>query len=234
MSKTILVVEDDTAIRRGVVDALQFHGYKTLEAKDGKAGLDSAISADFDLLLLDLVLPQRDGLSVLQELRRVRPTIPVIIVTARGEEPERVRGLQLGADDYVVKPYSVKELVARVQAVLRRSAERPSDISCLAFPGGKADLARCEVRLDDGRRGELSEREVDVLRYLGANKNRVISREELLQRVWRIGSDNVETRTIDMHIARLREKLGDSAQPPQIILTVRGKGYMFSTDGGKN
>jgi DNA-binding response OmpR family regulator len=232
VGKTILIVEDDSSIRRGVADALQFHGYQTLEAKDGIAGLDSAIKAEFDLLLLDLVLPGRDGLSLLQELRRVRPSIPVIIVTARGEEPERVRGLQLGADDYVVKPYSVKELLARVQAVLRRSAERPADISRIPFPGGSADLARCEIRLDNGQRHELSQREADVLRYLGANNNRVISRDELLQRVWRISGGGAETRTIDMHIARLREKLGDTAQPPEIILTVRGKGYMFSTPGG--
>jgi len=146
----------------------------------------------------------------------------------------RVRGLQLGADDYVVKPFSVAELLARVEAVLRRSPQRPSDIAEIRFPGGLANLNRCEIQLDDGGRVELSQREMQLLRYLARNAGRAISRQEILSYVWQLDSQGIETRTIDMHIARLREKLGDDSTQPSIILTVRGKGYMFAEHGGSS
>jgi DNA-binding response OmpR family regulator len=224
----ILTIEDDAAIRRGIVDSLRFAGYHPLEAADGITGLDLATTQDYDLLLLDLALPGRSGMEILRELRSSRPTQPVIILSARGEEEDRVAGLRLGADDYVVKPFSVKELLARVEAVLRRSAERPSDVREIPLPGVVADLARYELRYDDGRRMELSEKEADLLRYLAANPGRAISREELLERVWQINPRGLTTRTIDMHVTRLREKLHDSSDNPQIVLTVRGKGYMFA------
>ncbi len=227
--RQILVIEDDPAIRQGIVDALEFAGYGTLEASDGKVGLDMAVKVGYDLLLLDLILPGRDGLEILKEVRATRPTLPVIILTARGEEADRIEGLRVGADDYVVKPFSVKELLARVEAVLRRSPERPSDISQFKIPGGVVDLSRCEVSFDEGERCELSEREIELLRYLARNAGRAISRQEILSRVWRIDPGSIfETRTIDMHIARLREKLRDDPTEPRVILTVRGKGYMFA------
>jgi DNA-binding response OmpR family regulator len=228
MPRRILVIEDDPPIRRGIVDALTFSGYATLEAGHGDEGLSLATTSDIDLVLLDLVLPGRDGLSILREVRATRPTLPVIILTARGEESDRVTGLKLGADDYVVKPFSVKELLARVQAVLRRSPERPSDVGEVRIPRGKADLLRREVRFNDGSRTELSEREAELLRYLAINGGRAVSREEILQRVWGIDPLGAETRTIDMHVARLREKLHDDSAEPKIILTVRGKGYMLA------
>ena len=175
------------------------------------------------------MLPKRDGLEILREVRRLRPTLPVIILTARGEEADRVRGLSDGADDYVVKPFSVKELLARVEAVLRRSAERPGDVSRIAIPGGTIDLARREVRFARGDRTELSEREAELIGYLAANSGRAIAREELLANVWRISPRGVTTRTIDMHVTRLREKLRDATAEPKILLTVRGKGYMFQS-----
>jgi DNA-binding response OmpR family regulator len=223
----VLTIEDDPAIRRGIVDALRFAGFDTLEAADGQLGLEMATKRQFDLLLLDLVLPKRDGFSILAEVRRLRPTLPVIVLTARGEESDRVRGLRDGADDYVVKPFSVKELLARVEAVLRRSAERPDDISEVRVRGGVVDLARREVRFAKGGRSELSEREVELLRYLAANSGRAIAREELMANVWRINPQGLTTRTIDMHVTRLREKLRDDPAEPTILLTVRGKGYMF-------
>jgi len=231
MPRRILVIEDDAAIRRGIIDALTFHAYATLEAGTGNRGAELATTAECDLVLLDLVLPERDGLSILRDVRAARPTLPVIILTAKGEEADRVEGLKAGADDYVVKPFSVKELLARVQAVLRRSPERPADISEVALPGGgRADLQRREVRFeaDPAARIELSEREAELLRYLAINPGRAVSREEILARVWRIDPMGAETRTIDMHVARLREKLRDDPQQPRIILTVRGKGYMFA------
>jgi len=229
----ILVVEDDSAIRDGIVDALCFEGFDTAEAKDGDRGLDAALKLSYDLLLLDLVLPGRDGFDILKEVRAARPTVPVIILTARGAEADRVKGLRLGADDYVVKPFSVKELLARVEAVLRRSPERPLDISEVDVPGGTADLARREVRFDDGARRELSDRETALLRYLAGHAGRAISREEILSRVWGIEprrGRGVETRTIDMHVARLREKLRDDPARPRVLITVRGKGYMFTKE----
>jgi DNA-binding response OmpR family regulator len=227
MRPCVLTIEDDAAIRRGIVDALHFAGYETIEAADGQTGLEMASRRQFDLLLLDLVLPKRDGFEILRGVRRLRPTLPVIVLTARGDEADRVRGLRGGADDYVVKPFSVKELLARVEAVLRRSAERPSDISIVRIPGGTIDLDRREVRCSKGGRVELSEREAELLRYLAMNSGRAIAREELLANVWRIAPQGVSTRTIDMHVTRLREKLRDDRGEPKILLTVRGKGYMF-------
>ncbi len=226
--QSILTVEDDAAIRRGIVDALRFSGYQVFEAARGDVGRDMALARAYDLLLLDLVLPGCDGLQILRAVREVRPAQPIIILTARGEENDRVEGLRLGADDYVVKPFSVKELLARVEAVLRRSPERPREMSTIAFPGAVADLARFEVRFDDGERAELSDKEAELLRYLAANPGRAISRDELLLRVWQLDPRGVSTRTIDMHVTRLREKLRDDSSEPRVVLTVRGKGYMFA------
>lgn len=212
------------------MDALAFDGYDVLEAKDGKEGMQMALRFDYDLLLLDLILPKGDGLEILQAVRAGRPVQPVIILTARGEEQDRIKGLELGADDYVVKPFSVKELLARIQTVLRRSPERPTDVTEVAFDGGKADLAKGAVRFDDGGQTELSVREGELLRYLASSAGRVISRDELLTRVWRLSPNRVDTRTIDVHVARLREKLRDDPQKPRLIHTVRGKGYMFSKE----
>ncbi len=225
--RTILTIEDDPAIRRGIVDALRYAGYRVLEEGRGDSGMAAAVRSDFDLLLLDLVLPGASGLEVLAEVRKVRPTLPVIILSAKGEEQNRVEGLRQGADDYVVKPFSVNELLARVEAVLRRTPERPSDLNEIVIPGGVVQLARREVLFDDGRRMDLSEREVELLRYLASHCGRAIDRAELLANVWRIDPEGLSTRTIDMHVARLREKLRDDGGSPDVLVTVRGKGYMF-------
>ena len=229
--RRVLIVEDDSSIRQGIVDALDFEGYETLEAADGNAGLDKALTATCDLILLDLVLPGPDGLEILRQVKDARPTLPVIILTARGSEDDRVAGLKLGADDYVVKPFSVRELLARVEAVIRRSPERPSDVREVAVPGGVVDLARAEVCFEDGERCELSEREAALLRYLAMHAGRVVSRDEILSRVWHLEPRGVQTRTIDMHVARLREKLRDDPAEPQVIRTVRRRGYMFAGGG---
>jgi two-component system alkaline phosphatase synthesis response regulator PhoP len=226
-AKMVLTVEDDPAIRRGIVDALRYVGYGVLEAGHGDLGHEMAVRQNYDLLLLDLVLPGRGGLEILRAVRATRPTQPVIILTARGEEQDRVEGLRAGADDYVVKPFSVKELLARVEAVLRRSPSRPTDVDEVAIDGGMCDFARREIRHHDGSRSDLSEREVELLRYLASHAGRAIGRDELLSNVWRICPDGLPTRTIDMHVARLREKLRDDPADPSVLLTVRGKGYMF-------
>ena len=223
--QTILVIEDDPAIRRGVVDALDYGGYDTLEAGDGMTGLDLALRANYRLLLLDLVLPGRDGFSILAELKRQRPGQAVIILSARGEENDRVRGLGLGADDYVMKPFSVRELLARVEAVLRRTCERPAPAEERELPGGRVDLVSGEIRFKDGTDGVLSERELGLLRYLLDAAGRVVSRDEILRHVWNLDPARTETRTLDMHIMHLRTKLRDRDQ--ELLVTVRGKGWRF-------
>ena len=230
---TLLVVEDDAAIRRGIVDLLGLSGYRALEAADGAAGVEIALSAEIDLILMDLLMPRMDGMTALKEIRRVRPGLPVIILTAKGEEQDRVRGLREGADDYVVKPFSAAELLARDAAVMRRSAERPKTVGKLTIAGRKIDLEKREVLHDDGERCRLTEREVGLLQYLAANRGRAISRDELLSRVWGLDPRGVQTRTVDMAVARVRELLRDDSAQPAVILTLRAKGYMLiEEDGG--
>jgi DNA-binding response OmpR family regulator len=233
MDKTrILVIEDDAAIRTGLLDALALGGFAASSAPDGTRGLEAALTTDWDLLLLDLMLPGMNGLDILEHVRESRPGSPVIILTARGDENDRVKGLRLGADDYVVKPFGARELLARVEAVLRRSPARPRDIRTVQFTSGMVDLDRREVRFSsaapDETRPQLSELEAELLAYLARNPTRAISREELLSHVWRVDPRGIETRTVDMHVARLREKLRDDPVRPRIILTVRGKGYMLA------
>lgn len=225
---TILVVEDDPAIRRGVVDALEYGGYRTLEAGEGRSGLDLALRANYRLLLLDLVLPGLDGFSILGELKSKRPGQPVIILSARGEENDRVRGLRLGADDYVMKPFSVRELLARVEAVLRRTCERPAPADEHHIPGARIDLAGGRIEFGDGGGETLSERETGLLRYLLDSGGRTVSRDEILRHVWGLDPDRTETRTLDMHIMHLRAKLRDRDQ--KMLVTVRGKGWRFGAE----
>src|SRR5689334_21242711 len=224
----IVLVEDEPAIRRGVSDALRISGYDVAEAGDGHAGLIAASQPHVDLVLLDILLPRRDGLEVLCEIRKTFPFRPVILLTARGTEEDRVKGLKLGADDYVVKPFSARELLARVEAILRRAAPKPADIHKLNFGKGMIDLPRREVRWPGGNRMELSETETALLQYLVNNRQRAVTREELLERVWGITPDGLETRTIDMHVARLRAKLKDPSgrETAEAIVTVRARGYM--------
>ena len=226
---TILVVEDDPAVRRGIVDVLEYAGYRTLEAPDGHAGMELALKANYRLLLLDLVMPGPSGFEILAALRKKRPGQAVIILSARGEENDRVKGLTGGADDYVVKPFSMKELLARVDAVLRRTCERSVPSDTRSLPGGTVDFLTRRLQFDDGRNEELSEREADLLRYLVDSPGRTISREEILRHLWGLDPDRTETRTIDMHMMHLRSKLGDKDQ--RMLVTVRGKGYRFQTEG---
>ncbi len=227
---TILIVEDDEAIRLGVRDVLQMGGYAVREASSGVSGLDIACAGGIDLILLDILMPEMNGLDMLRALRRARPSLPVIILSALGESPDRVRGLQLGADDYIVKPFGADELLARIEAVLRRSAERPIARTTLTIAGRTIDLDRREVTHADGTRTTLSEREAEVLHYLVSCAARPVSRDELLQRIWGIDPRGVRSRTVDMTIARLREHLRDDPNNPAVIRTIRGRGYMIDVE----
>ena len=222
ITPTILVVEDDSAVRRGVVDALTYAGYQVISAADGKEGREMALTARYDLMLLDLILPHFTGFEILEALGKSRPGQAVIILSAKGEEDDRVKGFKLGADDYVVKPFSARELLARVDAVLRRATERRPLNEHHEISGRVIDLTSCEIRHNEDK-SDLSDREVELLRYLLANPERPVSRDEILRHVWGIDPHKIETRTVDMHIAHLRKKLHDSDQ--SLLETVRGKGY---------
>ncbi len=230
--RCVVVIEDEALIRRGIADALTAAGYQAIEAADGPTGLVEARRLGVDLVLLDLLLPGLDGLDVLTQLRQTHTHLPVIILTARGSEEDRVRGLRRGADDYVVKPFSARELLARVEAVLRRSGGRPPAIRGLTGPGAAVDFQRREVVFADGRRAALTEMESGVLLHLAANYGRTISREELLTHVWGISAESLETRAIDMHITRLRAKLAgeDRETGGDWVVTVRGQGYMLGPE----
>jgi len=227
----IVVVEDDGPIRQGIVATLRAGGYEPIETADGEAGLQAALRPGVDLVLLDLMLPRLDGAVVLKRIRQFNATLPVIILTARSSEDDRVAGLVGGADDYVVKPFSARELLARVEAVLRRSPERPQTVHRLRVGRAVVDLARREARVAKDVLQSLSETECALLSHLAANSGRAVSREELLTRVWGVGGSGIETRTIDMHVARLRSKLAAcDPQAESAIVTVRGKGYMLGAD----
>ena len=225
MSPTILVVEDDAPVRRGIVDALTFAGYEVLAAADGAEGKEKAVTARYDLLLLDLILPHVTGFEILEELQKTRAGQAVIILSAKGEENDRIKGLKMGADDYVVKPFSARELLARVDAVLRRATERRPLGEIHQLKGREIDLTNQIISVE-GKLAVLSEREVELMRYLLLNPGRPVPREEILRHVWGIDPHRIETRTVDMHIAHLRKKLRDDDQ--SLLETVRGKGYRLT------
>jgi DNA-binding response OmpR family regulator len=229
VGERILVIEDDPSILRGLQLNLGMEGYAVRSATDGEAGLALARAERFDLLVVDLMLPRLSGLEVIRELRRDDPDLPVLILSAKGQETDKVAGLQLGADDYMVKPFSLKELLARIGALLRRRRVRgetgPSRTVKRAGPV-ELDLAARRAVVA-GRTLELTTREFDLLAFFVANPERVHSREQLMEAVW--GSRYFGTaRTVDNFVARLRAHIGDDAEAPRHLETVRGVGYRFN------
>ena len=229
----ILVVEDEEPLRMALVDALRAEGFEVLEAADGEAGLRMALREDPDVILLDLMLPKRDGFSVLRALRKDRLSAAVLILSARGEEWDRVQGFEYGADDYVVKPFSTRELLLRIQAVLARTSGATPG---LQDEGGKlrignahVDLAAYTVTLGEKRQG-LSRRELDLLRFFVAHEGEVLDRGTLLDLVWGREADPT-VRTIDTHVLKLRKKIEEQPDKPRHFLTVHGVGYRFSRNG---
>jgi len=220
----ILIVDDEPAIVRGLEDNLRFEGYETLAASSGEQGLARALGEAPDLVLLDVTMPGRSGWDVCRELRQRGLDVPIIMLTARGEEADRVRGLELGADDYVTKPFSLRELLARVRAVLRRPGPRRK-FEELAF--GDVRVHRRGRRVTRaGREVRLTRKEYDLLVYLAGHQGDVVTRERLLDEVW--GYERFPTtRTVDTHVLRLRRKIEADPDRPRFIHTVHGQGYRF-------
>lgn len=224
----ILIVEDDPGIRRALSDALTVSGYEILEAGDAKEGMRLALTQNYDLALLDIVLPGgQSGLDILHAITQEHPGTPVIMLTAKGSEDDRVRGLQGGADDYLVKPFSIRELLARMEAVLRRSPDRPVLMTDIPLPGGILRVEDHAIVRDSGEEVPLSGREFDLLHYFVTHPDRVISRETLLRRVWDLDPRSVETRSVEMTLTRLREKLGEEMSLS--LYTQRGQGYRWNS-----
>ena len=227
-SERILLIEDDPSIVAGLELNLSLEGYEVVSAADGERGLRLAEEASPDLVLLDIMLPGMNGLEVLRQLRRRDAELPVLILTARGEEPDKVLGLQVGADDYISKPFSLSELRARVNAFLRRKRLRAEASALHQFGDVQVDFAGHRV-LREGRDVPMTAREFGVLAYFLRHPARVIRRETLLHAVWKI--EYLSQRTIDNFIARLRAKLEPDPDRPRYFLTVRGVGYRFEPDG---
>ncbi|MCI0569190.1 MAG: response regulator transcription factor [Myxococcaceae bacterium] len=226
---TALLVEDDDRLARLVGEYLHSHGVVVTRAADGEAGLREALAHRFDVILLDLMLPGRDGLDVCRELR-ARSDVPVIILTARGEEADRVMGLEIGADDYLAKPFSPRELLARIRALLRRTRGQAGPATrAVRVAGLHLDPASRRATLD-GRELNLTGYEFTLLRVLAERSGRILSREQLLDLAKGNAEDSFD-RSIDVHISRLRQKLGDDAKNPRLLKTVRGVGYLLAVDG---
>lgn len=226
----ILVVEDEVAIREGLVDLFVFHGYEVETAAEGHQGLALALSGRFDMILLDVMLPGIDGYAICNAIREQDRAQPIIMLTAKGSDEEIIHGLSLGADDYVAKPFSVTQLVLRVQAVLRRAHIGEEEQHQIRLG---ADFT-IDTRNLSGQRGtealSFTRREIEILQYLHANHHRPVARDELLNKVWGYARNlDIETRTVDIHIAKLRRKIEVTPAEPCYLLTVRGAGYRLQS-----
>jgi two-component system response regulator RegX3 len=218
-------VEDEEAIRTGLIDVLVFHGYDADSAATGPDGLEKALTGKFDLILLDIMLPGMDGYEICDRIRTADREQPIIMLTAKTSDEEIIQGLKLGADDYVPKPFSIQQLVLRIEAVLRRSQVGQEMARTLSVGGIEIDTDNL-CGLKDGNEITFTKREIEVLSYLSQNSDRPVSREELLSKVWGYARNlDIETRTVDIHIAKLRRKIEADTKAPELLITVRGAGY---------
>ncbi|MBE7020411.1 MAG: response regulator transcription factor [Ruminococcaceae bacterium] len=229
--KYILIVEDEKPISDILKFNLEKEGYKTRQAFDGEEGLNLAKAEDFDLVLLDVMLPKMDGFQVLRELRAVKKSIPILLVTAREDEIDKVLGLELGADDYITKPYSVRELIARIKANLRRTVSEAfisnDETGIIKMGRLVINSERYEVT-KDGNPIDLTRREFELLEFLAKKPEKIFSREALLEQVW--GYEYLgDVRTVDVTVRRLREKIEDNSSEPEYVVTKRGLGYYFKS-----
>lgn len=221
----VLIVEDEEIILQGLIDNLEIEGYDVITARDGTKALELAKTKNPDLIILDIMLPKKSGYDVCKELRMEKIKTPILMLTAKGQEVDKVLGLELGADDYVTKPFSVKELLARIKAVLRRYNPEETELKEYKFGKIKIDFAAYKA-FKGNRELDLSAKEFDVLRLLISNKGKIVSRDDFLEKAW--GYDEFPTtRTVDNHIASLRQKIEDNPSDPKYIITVHGVGYRF-------
>lgn len=230
MKPKILIVEDEVHIIELLRYNLAKAGFEVIDTGNGEEAMMLIAEQHPDLVLLDWMLPSMSGIEFCRRLRRdpaIR-TLPVIMITARGEEADRLRGLDSGADDYIVKPFSLRELMARIEAVLRRSPQRPLDVTTLTDGQVQIDLER-RVVTSNGSETPISERDANILRHFAANRARVVERDELLRVVWGLDPRGLETRTVDMQVARLRERIAAAGAACEWITTARGKGYRLGT-----
>ena len=221
----VLVVEDEPTLRDGLCDLLEAAGHRVVAVGDGLDAVERGLAEAFDVVLLDLMLPRLDGLEVCRRLRTARPALPIVMLTARGAEDEKVAGLAAGADDYVTKPFGVRELLARLEAVVRRAGSAPSDEEVIEVDGCLLDLGRLTAERDGVTVG-LTPREAGVLRWLYRHRTRAVTRPELLERVWGAAAD-LQTRTVDMTVVKLRQKIERDPSEPRIVETVTGVGYRW-------
>jgi DNA-binding response OmpR family regulator len=230
MNSRILIVEDDPAIRLGLKRSLEFEGFTVELARDGEEAIQRAFDKKPDLIVLDIMLPRVNGFEVCRTVRKYDSTIPVLILSAKGDEGDKVLGLELGADDYITKPFSVRELTARIKSALRRRKAMEGEVDTFEEEELRIDFAG-QILSVAGEDRELSTREFKLLRHLIQNRGRVLSRDQILNKVWGYDYDGTP-RTIDNFINKLRQKLGDDPTHPRWIQTVRGSGYKFRAPGG--
>lgn len=228
LKANILVVEDDTAILQGLLDVLVFNGYQAAGVEDGGEGLEKALGERHDLIILDVMLPTLDGFTICRKIRKKKPNQAVIILTAKGSEDDIVSGFKAGADDYVSKPFSLRELMVRVEAVLRRAGKTLGDEQINShgiFFDGKTLMATYNESAI-----ELTRREMDIILYLHHKRDQIVSKKELLTEVWNYADPDIETRTVDIHMLKLRKKITSLIGDIPFILTVRGEGYRLEPE----
>lgn len=225
MKRRILIIEDETAILTGLVDLFVFHGYDVESSSDGKEGLKKALTGRYDLIILDVMLPSMDGFTVCNEIRRNDKATPIVMLTAKTAEEDLVNGLSLGADDYVAKPFSIRALVLKVEAILRRTLGDAQSERYLHL-GTSLVIDTMNLVSVRGVATEFTRREVEILRYLLKNSDRPVHRAELLDEIWGYAkASEIETRTVDIHIAKLRKKIEPAGKEPMFLVTLRGEGY---------
>jgi len=226
----ILIIEDEAAIRNGLIDVFVFHGYEVDSAADGSEGLDKALSGQFDMILLDVMLPGLNGFDICSAVRLQDPEQAIIMLTAKSADEDIIQGLALGADDYVSKPFSIAQLVLRVQAVLRRSRIGVEQTNTISLDSNTSiDCRNLTGHSSEGNQS-FTRREIEILQYLYAHSDRPVGRDELLNKVWGYSKNmDIETRTVDIHIAKLRRKIESDPGRPNHLITVRGAGYRLTS-----
>ena len=224
----ILVVEDDAVLLRGLSDVLVYNGYEVKGVEDGGQALDMGLKDVFDLILLDVMLPTLDGFSICKKIRKQKPSQGIIMITAKGSEDDIVTGFNAGADDYISKPFSLREVMVRVEAVLRRTGKNLGDVEIRyqgIFFDGKNLIAEYQ-----NQTSELTRKEMDIIAYLHRHRDRIVSKKELLTEVWHYADADIETRTVDIHMLKLRKKIASLIGNRPFVNTIRGEGYRLESE----